>query len=228
MGMWGRLATCGRLAIGLHAFVRISPPNTHILFVTTLHSRRLPHYHSVGHATFVTWRLHDSLPTNRSFPPAIASGQAFLAMDRILDSACSGPLFLRMPAVAKMVMDAIGYRDRRTFQLHAFVVMPNHVHLLMTPLEAVSKVMQSLKRFTAREGNRMLGLTGQPFWQDESYDRLVRNDSEFERIVHYIERNPVTAGLAPTPGEFPWSSARPISNRPQVSNLPHITMCPLP
>ena len=149
-------------------------------------------------------------------------------MDRVLDTASIGPLFPRMPEIAKMVMDAIHYRDQRTYQLHSFVVMPNHVHRLMTPLEPVSKVMQSLKRFTAREGNRMLGLTGQPFWQDESYDRLVRNDSEFERIVHYIERNPVTAGLAPTPGEFPWSSARPISNRPQVSNLPHITMCPLP
>jgi putative DNA methylase len=141
-------------------------------------------------------------------------------MDRLLDSTRTGPLFLRMPEVANMVTDAIHYRDLRTDQLHAFVVMPNHVHLLMTPLVAVSKVMQSLKRFTAREGNRILGLTGQPFWQDESYDRLVRNETEFERIVHYIERNPVTAGLAATPEDFPWSSARPIGNRPQVSNLP--------
>jgi REP element-mobilizing transposase RayT len=226
--MWGRLATCGRLAIGLPTFERILPPNTHILFVTTFRRRRLPHYHSVGQATFLTWRLHGSLPPSRSFPSAIASGQAFLAMDRVLDTACTGPLFLRMPEIAKLVMDAIHYRDQRTYQLHSFVVMPNHVHLLMTPLEAVSKVMQSLKRFTAREGNRMLGLTGQPFWQDESYDRLVRNDTEFERIVHYIERNPVTAGLAPTPGEFRWSSARPIDNRPQVDNLPHISICNLP
>ena len=81
--------------------------------------------------------------------------------------------------------------------------------------------MQSLKRFTAREGNRILGLTGQPFWQDETYDRLVRNQIEFERIAHYIEMNPVKAGLAARPEEFAWSSARPIDNRPQVSNLPH-------
>jgi REP element-mobilizing transposase RayT len=132
-----------------------------------------------------------------------------------------GTPILRMPEVAQMVMDAIDFRDQRIYRLHAFVVMPNHVHLLVTPLEAVSKMMQSLKRFTGREGNRMLGLTGQPFWQDESYDRLVRNDTEFERIIGYIERNPVSAGLAPTPEEFPWSSARPIANRPQVSNLPH-------
>jgi REP element-mobilizing transposase RayT len=94
-------------------------------------------------------------------------------MDRILDSACNGPLYLRMPEVAQMVLDAIRYRDQRTYQLHALVVMPNHVHLLMTPLEAVSKVLQSLKRFTAREGNRMLGLTGRLFWQEESYDPRV-------------------------------------------------------
>ncbi len=156
----------------------------------------------------------------------MASGQAFLTMDRILDNTCLGPLFLRMPEVAKMVMDAIHYRDRdlSQYQLHAFVIMPNHVHLLMTPLRAVSKVMQSLKRFTAREGNRILGLTGQPFWQDESFDRLVRNDKEFEQIGQYIEMNPVKAGLAATPEEFPWSSARPIANRPQVANLPHMQM----
>src|ERR1035437_3315949 len=150
-----RLLTCGRLVIGLLTFVRISLPNAHILFVTTFRSRRLPHYHSVGQATFLTWRLHGSLPPSRSFPSAIASGRAFLAMDRILDSTCTGPLFLRMPEVANMVMDAIRYRHLRNYQLHAFVVMPNHVHLLITPLEAVSKVMQSLKRFTAREGNRI-------------------------------------------------------------------------
>ena len=121
-----------------------------------------------------------------------------------------------------MVTEAIYYRDRRAYRLHSFVVMPNHVHLLITPLEAVSKVMQSLKRFTAREGNRMLGLTGQPFWQDESYDRLVRNEAEFDRIVRYIEWNPVTVGLSATPEEFQWSSARPIDNRPQVDNLPHL------
>src|SRR5262245_2233204 len=68
-------------------------------------------------------------------------------------------------------------------------------------------------------GNRMLGLTGQPFWPDESYDRQVRNDAEFERICNYIETNPVKAGLAATPEEFQWPSAGPIDNR--VANLPH-------
>ena len=81
--------------------------------------------------------------------------------------------------------------------------------------------MQSLKRFTAREANRMLGRTGQAFWQEESYDRLVRDETEFRRITRYIEMNPVNAGLAVSPEEFPWSSTRPIDNRPQVDNLPY-------
>src|SRR5205814_593617 len=113
------------------------------------------------------------------------------------------------------------YRDLRDFEVHAFVVMPNHVHLLVTPLADVSRIMQSLKRFTARECNRILGATGSPFWQNESYDRLVRDDAEFQGIVRYIEVNPVKAGLAAVPEEFRWSSAWPIANRPQVTNLPY-------
>jgi len=111
-----------------------------------------------------------------------------------------------------MVVGAIRYRQECLghYQLHAYVVMAN----LITPHVEVSRLMQSLKRFTAREANRMLGLTGQPFWQDESYDRLVRDQTEFQRIVRYIEMNPVKSGLAATPEDFPWSSAGPIDNRP--------------
>jgi REP element-mobilizing transposase RayT len=133
-------------------------------------------------------------------------------MDRVLDSARTGPLYLRMPELAKMVVDAIHYQEEtlKHYQLHAFVVMPNHIHLLITPLAPVSKIMHSLKKGTAREGNGILGLTGQPFWQDESYDRLVRNGLEFDRIADYIESNPVKAGLVAAMEEFPWSSRRPI------------------
>jgi REP element-mobilizing transposase RayT len=142
-------------------------------------------------------------------------------MDHLLDRATAGRLYLRRPEIAQMVVDAIWYRDPRHYRLHSFVVMPNHVHLLITPRVPLSEVLHSLKRFTAWEGNRILARTGKPFWQDESFDRLVRDEREFERIVAYIEENPVKAGLATTPEEFPWSSARPIANRPQVSNLPH-------
>jgi REP element-mobilizing transposase RayT len=184
--------------------------------VPAFHARRLPHYYSVGQPIFFTWRLHGSLPANRSFPSDLTTGQAFVAMDRILDNARTGPLYLRRPEIAAMVAKAILYRQEVMghYELHAYVIMANHVHLLITPCVEVSRLMQSLKRFTAREGNRLLGLTGQPFWQDESYDRLVRDQEEFQRIIRYIEMNPVKAGLAAKPEDFPWSSAGPIDNRP--------------
>lgn len=108
-----------------------------------------------------------------------------------------------------MVTAAIRYRDchLKHYDLHAFVVMANHVHLLITPTVQPSALMHSLKRFTAREANRIIGITG-PFWQDESYDRLVRDGREFERIRRYIENNPVRAGLVSAPEDYLWSSAR--------------------
>jgi putative DNA methylase len=132
------------------------------------------------------------------------------AKHRLLDTARSGPLYLRQREMATMVVEALRYReqDLHRFELHAYVVMPNHVHILITPHVPLAKLMQSLKRHTAREGNRMLGLTNQPFWQDESYDHLVRGTREFQRIRGYIEMNPVRAGLVCNPEEFPWSSAR--------------------
>ena len=66
---------------------------------------------------------------------------------------------------------------------------------------------RGLKGFTAKRANQMLGLTGTSFWQEESYDRLVRNGEEFERIKYYIEQNPVRAGLVAQPHQYLWSSA---------------------
>jgi putative transposase len=141
-------------------------------------------------------------------------------MDRLLADGRIGPSYLRIPEIASLIVDALRYRNARDFDLHNFVVMPNHVHILVTPQIPVSNFMHSLKRFTARQANRTLGLTGQAFWQDESYDRLVRDAREFDRIASYIERNPVDAGLVSEPDRFQWSSAWP-ANRPQLSNLPH-------
>jgi putative transposase len=176
--------------------------------VSGFHHRRLPHIHVLERPVFLTWRLRGSLPPHRFFPSTITSGRAFVAMDQILDRADAGPLHLRRPDIAQFLVDAMLYRQIfLNFELHAYVVMANHVHALITPHVEVSALMQSLKKYTARKANQLLGLTGQPFWQDESYDRLVRDESEFRRIVDYIELNPVKAGLVTTPEAFRWSSA---------------------
>jgi REP element-mobilizing transposase RayT len=85
--------------------------------------------------------------------------------------------------------------------------MANHVHLLIRPAIAPAHLLKSLKGATAREANRLLGRTGESFWQKESYDHWVRDHAEFLRIRAYIEGNPVKAGLVLRPEDFPWSSA---------------------
>jgi putative transposase len=85
--------------------------------------------------------------------------------------------------------------------------MANHVHILVHPLVDPSRLLKSLKGATAREANKLLRRTGEPFWQKESYDHWVRDQAEFERIRIYIENNPVNAGLVTLPEQYPWSSA---------------------
>jgi len=189
----------------------------------TLSERRLPHLYAIGQPLFVTFRLYGSLPVNRPFPFAnLTSGEAFVAMDRLLDQARSGPMFLRQPDIAQLVLASIDYgAGIGHYQLHAFAIMSNHVHLLLTPHINVSKLLCSLKRAIARRANLLLERTGQPFWQDESYDHLVRNSDEFRRIQRYIENNPVAAGLATRPEEYPWSSSGRPARPPQAASLPH-------
>jgi REP element-mobilizing transposase RayT len=172
--------------------------------------RRLPHLSAPARPLFITWRLFDSLPSDRRFPGGtLTSGKAFVAMDRLLDLPDCGRLYLTQAAIAEVVVNAIHYNAEqlRHYELHAYAVMPNHVHLLITPLVEPARLLRSLKGITAKRANELLECTGRAFWQDESYDHVVRNGLEFERIRSYIERNPVTAGLVSIPEEFRWSSA---------------------
>jgi putative transposase len=161
------------------------------------HQRRLPHIYATEEPVFLTWRLHDSLPPHRVFAGgSLPSGQAFVALDRLLEDTRTGTFYLRQPALAHLVVEAIRYNAVTLghYVWHAFVVMPNHVHLLLTPLVALPLLTKSLKGITARRANAVLKLTGKPFWQEESYDHVVRNGQEFEKIRGYIEENPVRAG----------------------------------
>ena len=130
-------------------------------------------------------------------------------MDRLLDKGATGPLHLKRPDVAALVVEALLDSDARfkRCQLHAFVVMPNHVHLLATQLVPLAKWLGPLKGFTANQAKKALGLGDGASWQNESYDHLVRSEEEFRRVRRYIEWNPVKAGLAERAEEFRWSSA---------------------
>lgn len=172
--------------------------------------RRLPHIYIIGRPLFITYRLHGSLPPGRHFDrKSLTSGQAFLHLDQLLDSESCGPLYLKMPNIAAIVANSIHQGSGSEYNLHAWVIMPNHVHLLLTPISNVSKFLQRLKGASALQANQQLGLLHKPFWQTESYDRLVRDNSEFQRVTNYIVQNPVKAGLVASQHQYPWSSAWP-------------------
>jgi REP element-mobilizing transposase RayT len=101
--------------------------------------------------------------------------EVFASLDRVLDFASAGPFFLRQPTIADMVVEAIQYDARvlAHYSLHAFVVMPNHVHFLATPSEALPDLTRSLKGITGKRANALLSRSSVPFWQAESSDRIV-------------------------------------------------------
>ena len=176
--------------------------------------RKLPHLipdSGQNAFLFVTWRLAGSLPRNHSLcvTGAKTAGQAFVAVDRQTDKAAFGPVWLQESSIANVVTGALlhGESQRQFYLLQAWVIMPNHVHIVLQPNVSLPVITRWLKGSTARRANQILGRTGEAFWQDESFDHQVRNEAELNWIVRYVEQNPVSAGLVAQAGDWPWSSA---------------------
>jgi putative transposase len=172
------------------------------------YERNLPHWHPEGAEIFLTWCLHGvhlTAPQNQ----AENAGRAFLLYDRALDRASTGPKWLLRPYVAQCVVDSLRFGEQQLnlYHLLAFCVMPNHVHAVIEPRSPVAKITRSIKGFSARGINRILKRTGEPLWQDETYDHWIRDGEERNRIIRYVEQNPVAAGLVETLEQWPWSSA---------------------
>jgi len=171
--------------------------------------RRLPHHYPQGKWLFVTCHLHGSLPHAKYPPPGkMNSGAAFVWIDRHLDSTCSGPTYLAQEAIAREVVASLGCGILLGhYDLAAYAILSNHMHLRLLPKISPSRLLQSLKGASARQANRILGRTGETFWQAESYDHWVRDEGEWKRIVTYIEDNPVKAGLVQRAEDYRGSSA---------------------
>jgi REP element-mobilizing transposase RayT len=167
--------------------------------------RSLPHFDAPGAIQFVTFRLHDSIDPRR-----FASDRAHAdeSDDDDLMDAGSGTCLLRVPDHAEMVANALRHFDGSRYRLHAWCVMPNHVHVLMTCIEPhrLADVVKAWKRVTARELNRSTGRTG-AVWAHDYFDRFMRDTDHFNATMRYLEHNPVKAGLVSDPSEWRWSSA---------------------
>ncbi|RJP31005.1 MAG: hypothetical protein C4547_15910, partial [Phycisphaerales bacterium] len=114
------------------------------------------------------------------------------------------------PRERDIVLAACRFWDGKKLDLHAAVVMPDHVHLLLTPREiergnwaSLGQILHSIKRHSAREINKLRGRSG-ALWLDENFDRIMRDERECYEKWTYIANNPVAAELAKAVGEYPW------------------------
>ena len=193
--------------------------------------RKLPHWQPLAASFFVTTRLHGSIPMpvlmrlreektrllaeakNDKEKIYIAHKRLFGSFDDALDNNRNAPYYLQQPEIAEVVTEALHFRDDKKIKLWSYTIMSNHIHLLITTNEAnneyLKKIMQDFKKFTGANANKLLGRTGNPFWQDEYYDHIVRDEAEFYRIENYILNNPVKAGLVEKQEDWRWSFCAP-------------------
>jgi REP-associated tyrosine transposase len=200
--------------------------------------RNLPHWEITGATYFVTFRLAGSLPAAvveewRQERERLRRGVvgAHTAMteeerkrlsrvshekfDAQLDRAEQGPKHLTDPRLASLVVDALRFHASRRYDLYAYVVMPNHVHLVMRPLPkanpvyvwGLDEIMRSIKGYTGKKANELRDAHGE-FWQREYFDHLIRDEEEWWWYVEYTHLNPVRAELCARPEDWAWSSAR--------------------
>jgi len=209
--------------------------------------RKLPHWIPPGAIFFITFRLANSLPQpilqalkeerERERQAILAQwdgaqqraalytldktffGQYDAWLDRCLEAS---PRWLADEQVARLVADTLHASHGRQFDLVAYCIMPNHVHLLIDTERYVRKpahrgvtapypltdLLKQIKGRTARYCNQLLKRSGS-FWQHESYDHVVRDSQEYERIVRYTLNNPVRAGLVEEWQHWPFTYIRP-------------------
>jgi len=204
--------------------------------------RNLPHWEKAGATYFVTFRLDGSLPAQVAEQwrceyrnlrqqerrgelkgPSTLRERRLLhkKFDDQLDRAQFGPKHLEQASVAQIVVGSLLHFAGSRYELPAFVVMPNHVHLLIQPLPrdedrqpwGLNEMMHSIKSFSANAANQMLKRSG-AFWQREYYDHLVRDERERAFYWSYVVNNPVAAGLVEEPDRWAWSS---VTALPEVS-----------
>jgi REP element-mobilizing transposase RayT len=206
-------------------------PDTNNL-VSGFHSRGvLPHLKREGGTYFVTFRQAGTLPkevllqfkqereailrqAKTANRPLTWHEQEELfrwysdRVDRYLDHG-HGKCHLRRPECADLVASALKWFDAQRYELRAWVVMPNHVHAVLQPKPPndLSKILHGWKSFTAHEINKRLAERIVPFWQNESYDHLVRDDDDLHRCCQYTLMNPINSGLCARPEDWKWSSA---------------------
>lgn len=176
----------------------------------------LPHCDEPGLVQFINFRLADSLPKDlvarwrdevSTLPEGKRKSEMHSRIMKFTDQG-SGSGALRRADVARIVEDTLLHSDGDRYRLLAWVIMPNHVHLLaeLAQESHLGPVTGSWKSISSHKINAHLGRAG-TLWEREFYDRYIRDRDHLNRVLNYIDWNPAKAGLCASPGAWRWSSA---------------------
>ena len=177
---------------------------------------RLPHWQQPGGTYFITFNMADAIPRSKRMrleeeranwlnanPEPWKPWQEKEyherfsgALERWLDAGY-GSCFLNDPAASDIVAKTIEHFDDDRYLQHAWVVMPNHVHLVVTlnPDYTMEKALHSWKSYSSHELKRQFSDAPTPFWQRDYFDRLIRDPKHFANCIRYIRKNPTKAKL---------------------------------
>lgn len=156
------------------------PPRSRFIAALERNQRTLPNWEDVGAAYFIRFSLQR--------PPAVG---------------------LSAPSIAEIVVQALHHGDGQRYLLFDYVIMPDHVHVILRPLtqagqsERLATILQDLKHWLARAINLQVGRRG-ALWQVESYDHILRNHEGYVEKASYLFENPLRAGLVTDPADWPW------------------------
>ncbi len=202
----------------------------------TFYKRNLPHIQPPGATLFVTFCLADSIPKrvveelkqeNQSLNKLIQKSwnkrdeqfkklydqqkRMLAKYDQYLHRNRRGPHFCKNNQIANLVCTSMKHWDQQKYDLLAYCIMSNHVHVVFTPLRIkndeyyeLGSIMHSIKSYTANEANKILNREGKSFWTDESFDHFCRDEDELQRIIYYVLNNPLKAGLVKEFSQWKW------------------------
>lgn len=180
-----------------------------------------PHFESQEHIQHICVHLGDSLPQHvvdqmanelKALAPSLRDAQKERRVNAYLDAG-HGDCVLREAEVAAMVQHSLLHFAGKRYDLHAWCIMPNHVHILMQPTNGftMSTSIASWKKYTGRRisawRQKHRGIPPGPVWHRDFFDRFIRDEGHYRNVVRYIHENPVKARLVRMAEDWEWSSA---------------------